>query len=117
MIDACCHYGVSQNNAVAFSNSEGMVKPARPRSTRPTRVALEVTARRFHLESEGAVPCCPSCDQLLNLHQPDENQPGRLLATCDACLKWYLLFEAGEGANQFVMVELPDCTMVELPHD
>ncbi len=35
-------------------------------------------------------PCCPACESLLQLHQPDDSMPDRLLATCSECKSWYL---------------------------
>ena len=46
---------------------------------------------------------CPSCDDRLVIHQPDEQSPDRLLGTCEGCRDWFLLDEAGE-----VMVRLPN---------
>ena len=34
--------------------------------------------------------CCPRCESALTLHQPDPDQPNRLLATCDECKSWFL---------------------------
>jgi hypothetical protein len=33
---------------------------------------------------------CPGCGYELELHQPDESQPDRLLATCRRCEAWFL---------------------------
>lgn len=40
-------------------------------------------------------PCCPRCDSNLSLHQPDEDLPDRLLATCDFCKAWYWTDDGG----------------------
>jgi hypothetical protein len=34
---------------------------------------------------------CPRCGADLSLHQPDLDQPQRLLATCPECRSWYLV--------------------------
>lgn len=77
------------------------------------KATVELTARVIDLESEDAAPCCPHCQQLLNLHQPDESLPNRLLATCDSCLRWYALFGIGDAPSQFLMLDLPDKSMIE----
>ena len=89
------------------------MEPAGSRHPGPIRAMLELTARVIDLEAEDTVPCCPLCEQLLNLHQPDESLPNQLLATCDSCLQWYSLFGIGENSNQFLMLDLPDKSMIE----
>lgn len=46
---------------------------------------------------------CPHCDEPLVLHQPDADQPDRLLGTCPDCRAWFLIDSEAE-----VMVRLPD---------
>lgn len=46
---------------------------------------------------------CPSCHDLLEIHQPDIESPDRLLGICPKCRAWFLV-EADCG----VMVRLPD---------
>jgi len=89
------------------------VKPARPKPPRLMKATMELTARMIDLEAEDSASCCPHCEQLLNLHQPDESLPNQLLATCDSCLRWYSLFGIGENQSQFLMLELPDKAMIE----
>ena len=67
------------------------------------KAMVEMTARMINLEAEDTVPCCPHCEQLLNLLQPDQSLPNQLLATCDSCLRWYSLFGIGEESNQFLI--------------
>lgn len=45
---------------------------------------------------------CPQCGKGLSIHQPDEELPDRLLATCDHCKSWFLV--NGEG---LIPVTLP----------
>jgi hypothetical protein len=46
---------------------------------------------------------CPACCDDLEIHQPDEQQPERLLGLCPSCCAWFLIdFSAA------VMVRLPD---------
>ena len=89
------------------------MEPARSRHADPMKAMLEMTACMIDLGSECKAPCCPACERLLNLHQPDESLPNRLLATCDSCLAWYCLFGSGEGSNQYFMVGLPDESMID----
>ena len=89
------------------------MEPGRSRHPGPMKATLELTARVIDLEAEDTTPYCPLCEQLLNLHQPDESLPNQLLATCDSCLRWYSLFGIGEDSNQFFMLDLPDKSMIE----
>lgn len=89
------------------------MKPARSRHRSPMKTTLELTTRMIDLQAEDSAPCCPLCEQLLNLHQPDESLPNQLLATCDSCLRWYSLFGIGEDSNQFLMLDLPDKSMID----
>jgi uncharacterized protein YbaR (Trm112 family) len=52
--------------------------------------------------------CCPKCRSPLNLIQPDENEPSRLLGTCDRCSKWAFLVELEPEWRKALLVELPD---------
>jgi len=52
--------------------------------------------------------CCPDCRSPLNLIQPDENEPSRLLGTCDRCAKWAFLVELEPDWRRVLLVELPD---------
>ena len=89
------------------------MEPARSKLPGPMKAAMELTARVIDLEAEDTAPCCPLCEQLLNLHQPDESLPNQLLASCDSCLQWYSLFGIGENPNQFLMLDLPDKSMID----
>jgi len=83
------------------------MEPSRTRFPRPMQVSVELTARVIDLEAVDSAPCCPDCDQALNLHQPDERLPDQLLATCDSCFRWYSLFELSDNASEVLMLELP----------
>jgi uncharacterized protein YbaR (Trm112 family) len=45
---------------------------------------------------------CPGCQDHLEVHQPDERRPDRLLGTCESCRAWFLI-----DAVAAVMVRLP----------
>jgi hypothetical protein len=77
------------------------------------KALLELTARLVDLEADDGAPCCPRCEQMLNLHQPDENLPNQLLATCGSCLRWYSLFGISIESGQFLMIDLPDTAIIE----
>lgn len=51
---------------------------------------------------------CPDCRSPLNLIQPDEIDPGRLLGVCDSCSKWAYLIELEPDWKKALVIELPD---------
>ena len=51
---------------------------------------------------------CPDCRSPLNLIQPDENEPTRLLGTCESCSKWAFLVELEPDWKKVLLIELPD---------
>jgi hypothetical protein len=51
---------------------------------------------------------CPDCQSPLSLIQPDENEPTRLLGTCDTCSKWAFLVELEPEWQKLLLIELPD---------
>jgi hypothetical protein len=51
---------------------------------------------------------CPGCGLPLNLIQPDENEPTRLLGICEACARWAFLVELEPDWRKALLVELPD---------
>lgn len=87
-------------------------KPAlsAPSPTLPLVVRTIVAARG----SRGL--CCPTCRSPLNLIQPDENEPTRLLGTCDTCVKWAFLVELEPEWRKALFVELPDSDSVRQGH-
>jgi hypothetical protein len=48
-----------------------------------------------------------ACDVDLDLHQPDTEIPERLLGTCEACGRWYLI-DAVSETDEAVMISLPE---------
>jgi hypothetical protein len=57
---------------------------------------------RVHFECATEV-LCARCQEVLDRHQPDDEQPDRLLGTCPQCSAWYLI-----DARTRVMYVLPD---------
>jgi hypothetical protein len=51
---------------------------------------------------------CPACHSPLNLIQPDEYDPARLLGICESCTKWALLVELEPEWQKVLVVDLPD---------
>ena len=52
--------------------------------------------------------CCPACRSPLNLIQPEEDEPERLLGTCDSCGRWSFLVELETDWKKALLVELPN---------
>jgi hypothetical protein len=55
---------------------------------------------------------CPRCAVPLNLLQPDENDPSRLLGLCEACSRWVFLVEVESDWKQAILVELPSSATI-----
>ena len=67
-----------------------------------TKVTL--VARNLNLEEE-PVAACSRCRQEMELHQPDINQPDRLLGICPDCGDWVMIDY--ESASLASVLELP----------
>ncbi len=50
---------------------------------------------------------CPSCTKALVLHQPDQENPDRLLGVCTRCEDWFLM-DLGPDEAAWIVVPLPD---------
>src|SRR5207245_911117 len=77
-------------------------------------ITWEVTIVSVSFEGLGS-PRCPECGTALNLHQPDEEDPGRLLATC-GCGAWHMI-EVPSGGTTALLFSLPDTGLVRAKHD
>jgi hypothetical protein len=53
---------------------------------------------------------CANCQTPLDRHQPDIEQPDRLLGTCCECRCWYLIDDCAH-----VMYSLPDLRTLRTP--
>ena len=51
---------------------------------------------------------CPGCTSPLNLLQPDENNPVRLLGICQSCGKWTILVELEPVWRKALLFEIPN---------
>lgn len=78
------------------------------------KVVAELSLWMTNLAASKTVPRCPRCHHDLDLHQPDENMPGRLLATCGSCAGWYLLMELKQDWSEVLVTELPGESIAEL---
>lgn len=59
---------------------------------------------------------CPDCHTPLNLMQPDEEEPTRLLGTCETCSKWAFLVELEPDWQRVLLIELPDGEAIRRGH-
>jgi hypothetical protein len=100
------------NEIKALSRREVDLEPTKLRFPGPKRIAVELSARLISLEKGGSFLGCPHCACELNLHQPDESSPDQLLATCDACSRWYTLVDIGDGTSS-LMIEFPSKSTIE----
>jgi hypothetical protein len=68
----------------------------------PRSLALDLVPLSTDLEDRPEVSCPACCDDL-EIHQPDEQQPGRLPGICPSCCAWFLIDSAAA-----IVVRLPD---------
>lgn len=90
-----------------------MVEPSRPGFPKPTKVAVELNVTVIGIGATETETNCPNCDHPLNLHQPDERLPARLLATCDSCCRWYHLLELEGNQEGSLLIECPELAHLE----
>jgi hypothetical protein len=50
---------------------------------------------------------CPECSHPLEIHQPDQNLPSRLLGICALCQVWLLIDIDGEGQTRTFKLPRP----------
>jgi hypothetical protein len=89
------------------------LKPYRLKFPSKTKVMYELNARIIKSTSPDHSPVCFHCGGELNLHQPDESLPSRLLATCDGCARWFSLVEINDEDGEILMFELPGKSVVD----
>lgn len=87
--------------------------PAHARPRLAVTVPVELNARIIQLSRSGLRPHCPRCDNPLDLHQPDENSPEDLLATCDSCSGWFFVWQTGRQGRDLLLLELPSREAIE----
>jgi hypothetical protein len=59
----------------------------------PDRLAVELTV----FPRSSPHDRCPVCHRDVDVHQPDQTTPERLLATCIHCKAWFLIDEAADS--------------------
>lgn len=74
-----------------------------PSASRSVSVILGLF--RIPSDLNGGV-CCPGCSKALVLHQPDEDDPDRLLGVCGWCSDWFLM-DLVPDQEGWVVVPLP----------
>jgi hypothetical protein len=104
---------VSRTSTVADVLAEITVSSSRPAQAGTTLSTVGFLVRTLTTEQGSRPLCCPDCQLLFNLLQPDENEPGRLLGTCDGCSKWYFLVELEPDWRRTILVELPAGEVIE----
>lgn len=88
-------------------SKEAAVQSPRPVPSAPSTV-LPFVVRTITAGRGSRALLCPGCRLPLNLIQPDENEPTRLLGTCESCSKWAFLVELEPEWRKALLVELPD---------
>jgi hypothetical protein len=91
------------------------VPSPKPRPSVPSTI-LPFVVRTIAAGRGSRILYCPSCRSPLNLIQPDENEPTRLLGTCDSCAKWAFLVELEPEWRKALLVELPDGESIRRGH-
>ncbi|MGC8639597.1 MAG: hypothetical protein ACP5XB_06925 [Isosphaeraceae bacterium] len=95
------------------SNEEVDVDQVRMQFPLSSKLTVDLGARVIHLPRLGIRPQCPHCCHPLDLHQPDESVPEKLLATCDLCSQWFFLIEIGKHGREVLLLELPALSVIE----
>src|SRR5262249_2284541 len=84
----------------------------RPAMSGPIPLPVGFVARTITLGQGTRSLLCPDCSVPLSLFQPDEQEPSRLLGTCDSCSKWVFLVEVEPDWERGLLVELPDAETI-----
>lgn len=73
-------------------------------------VSIPIT-RVYPCPKDAGWVCCLHCDEALELCQPESDDPIRLIGTCEACGRWYLL-DWQPGSGHGLMLLLPDAEVL-----
>ncbi len=94
-----------------FHSEHGLFEEIAVASTKPAKSAestvLPLVVRSIKPGEESGTLECPACASPLNLIQPDEGDPTRLIGTCESCSAWGLLVELEPDWQQALMIEIP----------
>jgi hypothetical protein len=76
----------------------------------PRSISINCNVILLSGDEEVPAPWCTVCREMLDLHQPDVDQPNRFLATCGNCGAWHLLEQPEAGGRSFLarLPELPE---------
>ena len=76
----------------------------------PRRLSIPLPIATAERTDAGGPAACLNCARELDVHQPDVQDPGRLLGTCEACHAWHLIeWDAGRPGRLVVLLpDLPD---------
>jgi hypothetical protein len=96
----------------ASSPQEIALPSSRPTSQGPKPATVGFVVRTIRMSADTKLLCCPDCQIPLNLLQPDESDPSRLLGTCAYCSKWVFLVELEPNWSKSLLVELPTGEMI-----
>lgn len=73
---------------------------------RPLTINWNVTALEVSGDGIIASALCQKCRKELEIHQPQEDNPQELLATCGECGRWHLIQVASDSSEAW-MFNLP----------
>jgi|GEM_PF-1477034 len=73
---------------------------------RPLTINWDVTALEVSGDGIVASAVCQKCRKELEIHQPQEDNPQELLATCGECGRWHLIQVASDSSEAW-MFNLP----------
>jgi hypothetical protein len=91
---------------------EVIVSVARTALSGPIPMTMGFVGRIISMDRGIRSICCPDCQDPLDLLQPDEEEPARLLGTCESCSKWLFLVEIEPEWKQALLVELPSAEAI-----
>jgi hypothetical protein len=90
---------------------QGLFEEIAVASTKPAKSAestvLPFVVRTIEPGVESGALECPACQSPLNLIQPDENDPTRLIGTCESCSAWGVLVELEPDWQKALLIEVP----------
>jgi hypothetical protein len=78
----------------------------------PQQMSITWNVSALTISDQGLeTPRCRECRKALNVHQPDENRPEQLLATCEGCGGWYLIVVGDQDTEAFLF-DLPNVSLI-----
>jgi hypothetical protein len=78
----------------------------------PQQMSITWNVTTLNVSDQGLETArCRDCRTMLNVHQPDENRPEQLLATCGGCGSWYLIV-VGERDREAFLFDLPNVSLI-----